>query len=242
MTRRETHRTVRTGRPGREAPAGPIALASAAPATGSRKGAGLLLDHAYERLKWRILTMEYPPGTFLIEKNLCAELGLGRSPVHQALHRLQYDGLVEIKPRRGIIVGSWSPDELKALLEAREAVETTVVRLAAARATREQVAALRARLEEGEALIAARDREGLMRLDRDFHLGLAEMTGNAVLVDTVRALHQRSLKLWFIDTSDDRRYRAVQKQHVDILAQVARGNADRAEAALRSHVGFFASR
>lgn len=186
--------------------------------------------------------MEYPPGTFLVEKTLCEALGLGRQPVHQALHRLQYDGLVEIKPRRGVIVGSWSPVELSALLEARTPVEIAVVRLAAERGTKAQADALKARLAEGEALIAAGDREGLMRLDRDFHLGLAEMTGNPVFVDVVRALHQRSLKLWFISPSDHKRYRLVQRQHEAILAQVARGNPDKAEAALRDHVGFFASR
>lgn len=201
--------------------------------------AELLVDRAYELIKWRILTMQYPPGAFLIEKMLCDATGLGRSPVHQALHRLQYEGLVEIKPRRGIIVRSWSPQELEALLEARSTVEVAVVRLAAERASRAQVDALRARLDEGEALIEARDREGLMRLDRDFHVGLAEMTGNPMLVDLIRALHQRSLKLWFINASDDRRYRLVQKQHVDLLSAVARGNADRAEAALRAHFQFF---
>lgn len=198
-----------------------------------------LADEAYETLKWRILSMEYGPGAFLNEQELCKSLGLGRSPVHQALHRLQYDGLVEILPRKGSVVRSWSPRDINNLVEARMPLEVATVLLAAQRATDAQIRALELRLAEGDALVASADRDGLMRLDRDFHRGLAECTGNPVLIDTLEALHQRSLVLWFVSVSGRAETELVQEQHKAILARIKARDAHGAAERMQAHLGIF---
>jgi DNA-binding GntR family transcriptional regulator len=199
----------------------------------------LLTDEAYQALKWRILTMEYAPGSFLNEQELQEVLGFGRTPVHLALHRLRYDGLVDIIPRRGVVVRSWSPREINTLLEARLPVEVSMVRLAAERATQGQVRGLKSRMREGRALVAAGDREGLMRLDRDFHRGLAEAAQNPLLAEVQQLLHQRSMLLWFVAVSDRREYALVQEQHEHILEEVAAHDPDGAAAAMERHLSSF---
>ena len=64
-------------------------------------------EEAYEAIKWRILKMEIAPGTFLNVQELANALSLGRSPVHYAVLRLQHDGLLEVLPRKGIVVRAW---------------------------------------------------------------------------------------------------------------------------------------
>lgn len=220
-------------------------LHSSSDPASAQAGAGFesrasLADEAYRVLKWRILTLEAPPGAFYREEDLCRLLGYGRSPVHQALHRLKYDGLVDILPRKGIVVRAFTPEHINRLIETRLPLEVEMARLAAARAGAEQVRALRARLAEGRALLEKPDREGLMTLDRDFHRGLAECTGNPVLIEILENLHQRSLILWHVSVSSGGRdYEVVQGEHERILEHVAARDPEGASQAMREHIGRF---
>src|SRR5262245_29961616 len=103
-------------------------------------------EEAYEAIKWRILKMEIAPGTFLNVQELANALELGRSPVHYAVLRLQHDGLLEVLPRKGIVVRTWSREDIAQVVEARVPIEVHMVRLAAERADKQQTRALRALL------------------------------------------------------------------------------------------------
>lgn len=202
-----------------------------------------LSDEAYKALKWRILTLEVPPGALYREEDLCKLLGLGRSPVHQALHRLKYDGLVEILPRKGVVVRSFSPDQINSLIETRLPLEVEMARLAAQRAAPDKVEQLRRRLAEGRELLEKADREGLMTLDRDLHRGMAECTGNPVLVEILENLHHRSLILWHVSVSSGgREYHVVQTEHEQILECIAAHDVEGAGRAMRQHIGRFRRR
>ncbi len=207
--------------------------------TSARTVSGSLADDAYRLLKWKILSMELGPGSFLNEQELAATTGFGRTPIHQALHRLKYDGLVDIRPRKGVLVRTWSPTDIRHLVEARKPLEEAVVRLAADRATDAEIEATRALLATGHGLIAASDRDGLLRLDQEFHRGLARMSRNPVLAEVVESLHQRSTLLWFIPIADRTEYQAVQAQHEAILKAVAEHRPDDAVVAMRAHLEGF---
>jgi len=97
-------------------------------------------------------------------------------------------------------------------------------------------------LANGPGLIAAGDREGLMRLDRELHHGLAECTRNATIAEIQGLLHQRSTPLWFINLADRREYAQVQGEHERIVARVAAGDPDGAAAAMQAHLGGLARR
>lgn len=202
-----------------------------------------LSDEVYHALKWRILTLELRPGALIREEDLCRLLGYGRSPVHQAVHQLKYDGLVEIIPRKGVIVRAYSAGEINDLIEARLPIEMEMARLAAMRSTPEKIARLRDRLAEGADLLGKGDREGLMVLDRAFHRGIAECTQNQVLIDVLERLHQRSMILWFVSVSSDgRQYDIVQEEHERILDCIASGDGEAAAQSMRRHLEPFLRR
>lgn len=195
-----------------------------------------LSDKAYEAIKWQILTMELAPGTFLHVQELSKRLGLGRSPVHHAVHRLHHDGLLEVIQRKGILVRSWSPREINQVIEARIPLEMAMVRLAAERANDELLRALKARLAEGKKLVAERNSQKLMELDHDFHRGLALCADNPVIAEILQMLHQRSTPLWSTAVAGQRDYAQVQEQHEKILARVMARDPEGAAQALRLHL------
>lgn len=197
---------------------------------------GSLGDEAYEAIKWQILTMELAPGTFLNVQELSERLQLGRSPVHYAVHRLQHDGLLEVIQRKGILVRSWSPQAINHVVEARIPLEMVMVRLAAERATEEQLRALKGRLTEGKKLVTAKNRQGLMELDHDFHAGLAACAANPVIAELLQTLHQRSTPLWSTSIAGQRDYAQVQEQHEKVLARVVARDAEGAAEAVRQHL------
>lgn len=195
-----------------------------------------LTEEAYRLLKWKILSMELVPGTFINEQGLVESTGFGRAPIHQALHQLQYDGLIEIRPRKGAQVKVWSPHDFAHLMEARLPLESAMARLAAVRAEEDEIRALQQRLDEGPAMIAALDRENLMRLDHHFHQTLAEFARSPVLAELVENLHHRSTLLWYLPISGRKEYEVVLRQHQDILDAIAAHDPEAAAAAMNAHI------
>ena len=104
---------------------------------------GSLADAAYIALKEKIVRLFFLPGQYLNEGALCELLGVGRTPVHQALQRLQHDGLVEVMPRKGVIVQPGSISEILKILDSRVTIEADLARNAASRVTAEQAAELK---------------------------------------------------------------------------------------------------
>jgi DNA-binding GntR family transcriptional regulator len=202
-----------------------------------------LADDVYEILKWKVLTLGLTPGSLFREEDLCKLVGYGRSPVHEALHRLKYDGLVDILPRKGILVRPFSPDRINDLIEARLPIEVEMARLAAQRASALQIRSLKAKLQRGGQLLSKGDREGLMTLDRQFHRGMADCSGNSVIIDVLENLHQRSLMLWHIAVSSDgREYGTVQTEHEQIMEAIAAHDEEAAALAMRDHLRRFLRR
>lgn len=198
-----------------------------------------LADDAYETIKWQILKMQIKPGTFLNVQELADRLDIGRSPVHVAVTRLHHDGLLEVLPRKGIVVRSWSRGDIAQELEARRPLEVEIARLAAERADREAIANLKAVLAKGPGLIRAGDRGGLMELDRTLHHALAAVTGNPTMVELQELLHQRSTPLWFITIAERREYQRVQGEHERIVAAVAARDPEKAAQAMHTHLAAF---
>jgi GntR family transcriptional regulator, rspAB operon transcriptional repressor len=221
-------------------PLKPAARNAATSGQPARPSGESLTEEVYQLLKWRILAQKGMPSGLFTEEDLCKLLEYGRSPVHQALHRLQYDGLVEILPRKGIVVRSFSRQQIEDLIEIRLPLEVEMARLAALRAPEDKVAALQKLLAGGHQLIKRGDLEGLMTLDREFHRGVAACTGNAVLVEVLENLHQRSLILWHASAPGGGQYGAVQAEHEAILEAVTGHDAKAAVTAMKHHLSRFA--
>ena len=178
----------------------------------------------------------YRPGEVLSEAAISVELGIGRTPVHQAIHRLMMDGLVSIMPRKGVMVRPISVDEAMEIIGVRLVTECYCARLVADRADDAELRRLTSILEASEKVTKTRDVEQLMLLDREFHDTLARAARNTVLADVLRNLHERSLRFWFISLRDPEHHRNVLAQHRAIVEALQSRRADAAETAMREHI------
>ena len=180
-------------------------------------GTSSLLEMAYEKIKQQITACEFSPGDYLNEAELSERLGIGRTPVHQAVDRLMMEGLVQVMPRKGIIVAPVSLDSVVQTIEVRLLNECYCARLAAERASDEDIRSLESILARAEAELPRRNSERLMRLDREFHGAIAQVSRNAVLADVLGRLHDKSLRFWILSLNTPGHHARVHLQHRAIL-------------------------
>jgi DNA-binding GntR family transcriptional regulator len=200
------------------------------------KNASPIKDQAYRQIKHKIITFAFKPGECLNEAQVSAVLGLGRTPVHQAIARLGVEGLIDILPRKGLVVRPIDIAEVFQVIAVRLINEVLCVRLATERATDREIANMEAILERAQAAFDRRDIEKMMLLDREFHLALVAAARNPVLAEILRNLHERSLRLWFISLTAPAQQKRVQVEHQRILAAIRRRDVRAAEAAMRKHI------
>lgn len=201
-----------------------------------RRPSQSLQDKAYEEIKRRIIICEFKPGEYLNEAYVASVIGAGRTPVHHAILRLRLEGMVEVIPRKGVMVRPVSLDEVLQILDVRLMLETKCIRLTATRADRDDIATLKAILARASEHIRSRNTEQLMLLDREFHLTLAQIAKAPVLADILRNLHERSLRFWFISLNQRHHHLAVHEQHTAIVKAIATGDADAAEKVMSNHI------
>lgn len=195
-----------------------------------------LTQQAYQDLKDRILTLQLRPGLFINEHSLIELLGIGRMPVHQAVHMLQAEGLLEVIPRKGLVIRHDSLQDMLKLLEARLAMEPNIAALAASRATKEQVAEMKKLVAESKKIVSQSERMSFMKLDREFHRLIAEAADNKILVDAQRPLHERSELIWHLRVMKADGLVINQREHTNILKAIVDRDANAARKAMEDHL------
>jgi DNA-binding GntR family transcriptional regulator len=157
-----------------------------------------LTEKAYRALEEEIVTLRIPPGTVVSEAILSRRLGVGRTPVREALQRLAREWLVVILPRRGIVVSEIDPVRQLRLLEARREIERFLARSAARRGTAVQ----RVQFEDIAAGMdaAARNADDIafMRLDREFNLLVLDAAGNEFAAASMSLMNGLSRRFWYV--------------------------------------------
>jgi DNA-binding GntR family transcriptional regulator len=210
-----------------------------------------LVDKLASQLHARVLSGELPSGTRLRQEALAEEFGVSRTPVREALRKLQAGGLVELHPHRGAVVRGLSPREIRDAYEVRAALEALAAQLAAERATREQLKRLnlaqdefRAALERtvarrrGGGEVGAREIRLWGAANDDFHQTIHEASGNAVLADTLAQLHRnfpRDLSRLVVSESTAM-LEANVREHEAILDAISRHDTTSAYELMQRHV------
>ena len=224
-------------------------LAQDRPGDGTVAG-GLIAERAYRALRDRIITLELSPGTALREDALMAEMGIGRTPLREAVKRLALENLVAVQPRRGTYVTAVDAADIVHITEVRAELEGYAAELAARRmdaAARQAAASL---LDEIDALCRADDQSALMDLDQRIHAFTWESARNPYLNATLEryfslslriwhlvldrvpglghAVHDQTNLLWALTDRDGARARSIMREHVlafqrDIIAAFSRG-------------------
>ncbi|WP_332745448.1 GntR family transcriptional regulator [Hydrogenophaga sp.] len=196
-------------------------------------------EQAYARLQERLTTLKYKPGDYLNTAVLMNDLALGRTPINHALHRLSNEGLVQIIPRKGVMVSPLSIDDALDLITVRSVNEALCVRLTAARITLAELNSIRGLAAQFDSAVAERDMTRIMNCDRLFHEAIAEVSRNQVLIEILKVLHARSQRFWAISLAMPDHLSEVQDEHRAILKALTDGDAAAAEAAVQEHVMSF---
>ena len=196
-----------------------------------------LAESAYAALKASILEGLLPPGHEAVEQVIADQLGMSRTPVHEAVLRLQHEGFLRVLPRRGVRVLPIDPDDLRQTYEVLIALEGAAAALLAARGAEaaETLATMGDATAEMEAALGREDRAGWAAADDRFHRALLAGSGNpklARLAETAADQAQRARS-----ATAARRPEAVAsaQEHAAILAALAEGDPEAARAAVAAH-------
>ncbi|MBW3098161.1 GntR family transcriptional regulator [Pseudohoeflea coraliihabitans] len=209
---------------------------SFAPARSKRQS---MRDTAYAAIKRQIVNCELKPGEAVTVTELAQALDMGRTPVIQAIDRLTVDGLVEVMPRKGVVVSPVSLDDFVEIIEMRLVNEAQAVRWAAEKADRTQIERLQTNLDGAWSAARAHDIDRMIELDREFHRLISRAAGNSILSEFLGNLHDKALRFWFISLRAPDHNLRVCQQHADILGGIKNHDPAQAEAAMREHIASF---
>jgi DNA-binding GntR family transcriptional regulator len=184
-----------------------------------------------------IVTIELGPGSVINERELVEQLGIGRTPVREALRRLSQEGLVEVYPRRGMFVTDVDVRKLALVSEVRAALEPEAARLAAERATDSERADLRELLDALDA--AGTDDHALMALDERIHRAVYRCARNDLLAATLEQYYVLALRIWTIALDRQHELSDAVQSHRALLEAIHDGDGERAAATMRAHVEDF---
>ena len=157
-----------------------------------------LTDKAYGQLEEMIVTLRLAPGRAVSESELSRHLGIGRTPIREALQRLAREHLVTILPRRGIIVSAVNPSNQLRLLEVRRELERLIARSAARRCSDAERGRFRELAKLFETSARTDDEVTFMRVDREFNELCSRTAHNEFAASTMLLLHSLSRRFWFI--------------------------------------------
>jgi len=188
-----------------------------------------------DRITAAVMEQRLPHGTKLTETALCQVFGVGRMRVRRALLLLANQDIVVLYSNRGAFIASPGQDEARDVFEARRAIEPDIVRLAVERATDQDIAGLDEHLRRESTARAELTRRDAIRLSGEFHVRLAEATGNRVLIRLARELVARTSLIigLFGGTGLSG---CPENEHAGILAAIKEKDAERAISGIRDHL------
>lgn len=193
---------------------------------------GTLTDRAYTALEEMIVRLELRPGSAVSEAALSAQLGIGRTPVREALHRLARERLVFILPRRSIIVSEIDVKSQLRLLEFRREVERLIARSAARRATLEERKQFAQLARAFEASVRHDDDVEFIRIDRQFNELCVTAARNEFTGSAMRLTHALSRRFWYLHYKQAADMPLTAKLHANLARAIAAADEDAAARSL----------
>ena len=194
-----------------------------------------LADQIFERLEEDILAGKYKKGSILTEIGLSEEMGVSRTPVREALKRLEQEHIVE-NSGKGVSVLGISDTDAGIMFDIRIKVEGMAAASCAKNITKEQLAELNEILELQEFYTSKLDAEKIKSLDSEFHAKIYECSGSSVYYDTLKPLHNKLQKVRKTSLSNPERAGISCEEHRSILDALSEGNPEKADLAMEEHI------
>jgi DNA-binding GntR family transcriptional regulator len=187
----------------------------------------------YERIRDAIVTGRFPPGAALAENALAAEFGTSRTPVREALHRLEIELVVE-RSARGVRVRASSPEEILDIYDVRITLEGFAAKAAATRAT--ELDRIRLRAAQDAMLRTGDDPRERAAMNRRFHEAVWEASHSPTIVDLLRRLHVHLIRYPTTTLANANRWSDVLREHEELLDAINAGDSERAREVAERHM------
>ncbi len=195
-----------------------------------------LRDVVFKKLRAEILLGKLKPGERLMEIHLAQRLGVSRTPIREAIRKLELEGLVTMIPRRGAEVAQISEKNLKDVLEVRLALETLAVRLACQRMDQQVLGELRQACDHFAKVTANKDMAEITRADVALHDVIIRSTGNRKLEQMISNLSEQMYRYRFEYIKDTSYHTLLIEEHERIYESIAKRDPDMAEKEITNHI------
>lgn len=195
-----------------------------------------LRDVVFNTLRQAILTGELKPGERLMEIHLANRLGVSRTPIREAIRKLELEGLVTMIPRRGAEVAQITEKSMNDVLEVRRALDALCVELACDRITEEKLDALKAACGCFEQAVKTKDVKKIAQADVELHDIIVEATGNQRLIQMVHNLSEQMYRYRFEYIKDSDRHENLVEEHRIIYESLVKKDKETASQAAKLHI------
>ena len=195
-----------------------------------------LRDLVFNTLRQAILTGELKPGERLMEIHLADKLGVSRTPIREAIRKLELEGLVIMIPRRGAEVAQITEKSMSDVLEVRRTLDALCAELACDRISEEGLAALKDACGQFEQCVAGRDAQRIAQADVALHDIILQATGNQRLIQMVNNLAEQMYRYRFEYIKDSSQHERLVEEHKIIYQSILNKDKETAAAAARTHI------
>lgn len=190
-----------------------------------------LKNHAYNILKERLINCIYQPGSLINEAQLASELVLSRTPVREAISRLEMEGFVKIMPKKGIYVTDIMLNDVLQIFQTRFEIEPIALKMAAPHLPKEELQNFCSKFQA-----PVTDIQNSFRLDTAMHLFIIEHCGNRYIIDMMRRVFDENTRIIISSKQNQTQIHDAKQEHLEILTQLLDGRYGEAEKNMRRHI------
>ena len=195
-----------------------------------------LREIVYEELKRQILVGEIAPGTRMMEVELAEDMGVSRTPVREAIRKLEKEGMVTIEPRKGAYASNISIKDMVDVLEVRQGLEAMAAAIASEKITQAQKEELQTVVDQYREAVEAENVEKMIQYDQKFHMLIVTYSGNKTLTQVFSTVQELALRFRYIYYDDFNRYENMPNEHQEIENAIMSGDSEKARIAADLHV------
>ena len=195
-----------------------------------------LRDVVFESIRGAILSGTIKPGERLMEVQMAEKMGVSRTPIREAIRKLELEGLVNMVPRKGVYVANLSVKDITDVLEIRSALEGLAANLAATRVTAEDIKEIEKAVEEFNEAIKGKDFELIVERDLKFHDSIFKASGNEKLVVLTNNLREQIQRFRVMILKNSSGLKDLSVEHREIADAISNKDADKAQELATSHI------
>ena len=199
----------------------------------ARKSLG---EHVFDSLKQAIIRGNMSPGDWLVESHIADTLGISRTPVREAIHKLEREGLIERQPRGGFTVLGLTRDDIEETFGIRAVLEGYAARLAALKHQEKELVPLKRKIEEFEKCLEKKQTDNLTRINTEFHELLYALSKSPKLVHMINGLTDQIYRFRQIILKETKMAKISNDDHKQMLDFIRKRDADGVEALVRDHI------